>query len=55
VPRKRKPVPWEVIKLKASPALFVGVVYATDEKAAYARAVVELKIDPAKSYIVRKA
>jgi hypothetical protein len=55
VPRKRKQVLWEIIKLKASPALFVGTVYAVDEDSAFAQAVIELKVDPDKRYIVRRA
>ena len=54
MPRKRKSLRWEVIQLAAA-GRFIGVVYAADQEKAFATVVVELKIDPAKSYIVRKA
>ncbi|HVA16467.1 MAG TPA: hypothetical protein VMV59_02010 [Candidatus Dormibacteraeota bacterium] len=45
---------WEVIQLAAA-GRFIGVVYAEDQEKAFAAAVVELRIDPAGRYIVRKA
>jgi hypothetical protein len=37
---------WKVYGLKASPAAFIGVVYAPDEKAALKEAIREFKIAP---------
>lgn len=44
---------FEIIQL-ASSGRFLGLVYAENKDKALAAAVVELKIDPAKRYIVRK-
>ncbi len=43
---RTKNCPWEVLRLKASPAAFVGLVYAADEKSALKTAIKELKIRP---------
>jgi hypothetical protein len=47
---------WEVRKLKASPALFLGYVHAPDEKAARKATLKELRIKPAheKSLLIRR-
>jgi hypothetical protein len=39
----KKPIPWEVIRIRASPAAFVGVVHAPDEKAALEAAIKNLR------------
>ena len=43
---RKKQRPWEVLRLKSSPAAFVGLVYAPDEKSALKTAIKELKIRP---------
>jgi hypothetical protein len=43
---QKKPVQWDVYRLKGSPAAFVGVVYAPDEKAALKVAIREFDITP---------
>ena len=43
---RTKKYQWEVLRLKASPAAFVGLVYAPDEKTALKTAIKELKIRP---------
>jgi 1,2-phenylacetyl-CoA epoxidase PaaB subunit len=42
----KKPIQWEVYRLKGSPASFVGIVYAPDEKAALKAAIREFEITP---------
>ena len=43
----KQQVAWAVYRLTASPAAFLGLVYAVDEKAALQAAIKELKItDP---------
>ena len=44
---RREPPAWEVYRLKSSPAAFVGIVYAEDEKSALTTAIEEHKIRPA--------
>jgi hypothetical protein len=39
VRKKEKLHQWEIIRQKASPAAFIGVVYASDEKSALAIAI----------------
>jgi hypothetical protein len=43
---RKKPIQWDVYRLKGSPAAFVGVVYAPDEKAALKAAIREFGITP---------
>ena len=43
---RKKQRPWEVLRLKCSPAAFVGLVYAPDEKSALKTAIKELRIRP---------
>ncbi len=43
-PMRKKPPQWEVYRLKGSPAAFLGLVYASDQKSALKAAVKELKI-----------
>jgi len=43
---RKKQLPWAVLRLKGSPAAFVGLVYAADEKSARKTAIKELKIKP---------
>jgi hypothetical protein len=48
VPKKsiqKKPIQWEVYRLKGSPRLF-GIVYAPNEKAALKAAIREFEITP---------
>jgi 1,2-phenylacetyl-CoA epoxidase PaaB subunit len=47
---------WEVIRLKGSPAKFVGFVYAADQKRALEAAIEEYKIRPEhqKALLVRR-
>jgi hypothetical protein len=42
--RKQSPLPWEVIQITASPARFIGVVYAADEEAALETAIAQFGI-----------
>jgi hypothetical protein len=42
--RKSKSLPWQVIQITASPARFIGVVYAADEKAALETAIAQFGI-----------
>jgi 1,2-phenylacetyl-CoA epoxidase PaaB subunit len=44
---KKKLQTWEVIRLKASPAAFVGVVEAPDEQTALKLAIEQFKVRPA--------
>jgi hypothetical protein len=44
--RPRREPAWEVIRFKGSPAAFLGVVYASDEKAALKAAIDQLNIPP---------
>jgi 1,2-phenylacetyl-CoA epoxidase PaaB subunit len=47
---------WEVMRLKASPAAFVGLVYAPDEKSALKQAIKEFEIrrEDQKRLLVRR-
>jgi hypothetical protein len=45
-PIQKKLIEWKAYRLKGSPAAFIGVVYAHDEKAALKAAVKEFKITP---------
>ena len=42
--QKKKLIEWKVYRLKGSPAAFIGVMYAPDEKAALKAAVKEFAI-----------
>ena len=54
MPKKsKKHIEWKVYRLKGSPAAFIGVVYAPDEKAALKAAVKEFKIAPDRLLIRR--
>ncbi len=44
--KQKKPIQWKVYRLTASPAAFVGIVHAPDEKAALKAAVKEFAITP---------
>jgi 1,2-phenylacetyl-CoA epoxidase PaaB subunit len=48
---------WEVRRLKASPAVFVGIVYAPDEKSARKAAIKQFKFNAGqvRSLLIRKA
>ena len=48
MPKKsiQKKLKWEVYRLKAWPAAFIGIVYAHDEKAALKAAIKEFEIAP---------
>ena len=52
---RRQPPAWKVYRLKSSPAVFVGIVYAEDEESALAAAIEEHNIRQAdqKRLIVR--
>ena len=56
-PMQKKVVEWKVYRLKGSPAAFIGIVYAPDEKAALKAAVKEFKITPEQQdrLLVRRA
>lgn len=41
---QKKPIQWEVYRLKGSPAAFVGIAYAPDEKAALKAAIRQFEI-----------
>jgi hypothetical protein len=43
---QKKRTQWKVYRLKGSPAAFIGVVYAPDEKAALKAAIKEFAITP---------
>jgi 1,2-phenylacetyl-CoA epoxidase PaaB subunit len=43
---RKKQLAWEVLRLKSTPAAFVGVVHAPDEKRALETAIKELNIRP---------
>ncbi len=43
---KKKSVPWRVFRLKASPATFIGTVYAPDEETARKVAIEQFRISP---------
>jgi hypothetical protein len=43
---QKKPMQWDVYRLKGSPAAFIGIVYAADEKAALKAAIKEFAITP---------
>jgi 1,2-phenylacetyl-CoA epoxidase PaaB subunit len=43
---RKKQLAWEVLRLKGSPAAFVGLVHAPDEKSALKVAIKELSIRP---------
>jgi hypothetical protein len=48
VKRKPKSLPtWHIIRLKASPAAFVGMVYAADRESAIKTAIKQFEIRPA--------
>jgi hypothetical protein len=40
----KKQIQWEIYRLKGSPAAFLGIVYAPDEKSAFRAAIEEFKI-----------
>ena len=45
MPKKsKKLIQWKVYRLKGSPAAFIGIVHASDEKAALKAAVKEFKL-----------
>ncbi len=44
MPKKQKDFAWEVTRIKGNPAAFVGLVKASDEKAAIKAAIAEFKI-----------
>ncbi len=44
VRKSKKLLQWEVLRLKASPAAFIGMVYAPDEKSALAIAIEQFNI-----------
>jgi 1,2-phenylacetyl-CoA epoxidase PaaB subunit len=53
---RKKAYQWELFRLKASPAVFVGLVYAPDEKTAVKAAIKEFSIrEDHKSLLVRRA
>jgi hypothetical protein len=43
---RKKRLAWEILRLKGSPAGFMGLVNAADEKSALKTAIKELKIRP---------
>jgi 1,2-phenylacetyl-CoA epoxidase PaaB subunit len=51
---KKKLIQWKVYRLKGSPAQFLGVVHAPDEKAALKAAIKEFKI-PQDRLLIRRA
>jgi len=44
MPKRKKNYPWRVTRLKATPAILVGVVYAPDEEAARKAAIEQFQI-----------
>ena len=50
---QKKLIQWKVYRLKGSPAAFVGIVYAPDEKAALKAAIKEFAITPDRLLIRR--
>jgi hypothetical protein len=46
-PAPRENRGWSVYRLRGTPAAFLGIVYAPDEKTAIAKAIIEFKIDAA--------
>ena len=48
--RKRQLVEWEVIRLTASPAKFIGTVCAPDEETAHELAIEQYQIRPNEQY-----
>jgi hypothetical protein len=54
---RKKPIQWDVYRLKGSPAAFLGVVYAPDEKAAPEAAITEFGITPGQQdrLLIRRA
>jgi 1,2-phenylacetyl-CoA epoxidase PaaB subunit len=53
---RTKQYAWEVLRIKASPAAFVGLVYAPDEKSALKAAIKEFSIraEDQKRLLVRR-
>jgi hypothetical protein len=47
MPKRKREYEWRILRLRASPAAFVGYVSAPDEKAALKAAIAEFKIKPA--------
>lgn len=43
---RKKQYQWELVRLKASPAAFVGLVHAPDKETAIKEAIKEFKIRP---------
>jgi hypothetical protein len=43
----RQDTSWSIYRLRGTPAAFLGIVYAPDEKNALEKAIEETKIDPA--------
>jgi hypothetical protein len=41
---------WSIYRLRGTPAAFVGIVYAADEKTALEKAIEEFKIEPAQRW-----
>ena len=56
-PTRKKPTQWKVYRLKGTPAAFIGVVYAPDEKAALKAAIKEFAItlDQQDRLLIRRA
>ena len=55
MPKKQKKlIEWKVYRLKGSPAAFIGIVYAPDEKAALKAAIKEFAI-PQDRLLIRRA
>jgi hypothetical protein len=42
----KRPTSWAIYHIRGTPAQFVGIVYASDEESAIAKAVEEFKVPP---------